>query len=210
MITMRESTIPTVAIPRNRRAMMRGLKAVSQHRDWWIALGRATPESLVLGGVSRPWRHDREYADWQSWQSGDGSQDRAQRVVAAYDGWPDWWINLTRPLSDPAMVGLGPKDWDNAAVCPNLERLRWVSLWPWQERGLGDPVAKKPVPVLPKLSPWMAPLEVGVPISCGRWFRLGEEQADLALDAPWLIKILIQTIILQALGGGYWDQVLLN
>lgn len=193
---------------RDAKAMMRGIVAVGRHREWWIALGQATPENLILGGVARPWRDRQEYDDWQQWRCGSDRFKKAARLVQAYpEGPPKWWINLAQRLSEPVQFGLRPDWWDDPTACPNIARLAWVPLWPWRSDGAGweDPVARRPARSLPGLAPWMEGLASGQPITLGAWYKRADVEVRRSFDKPWLIQILVQTVLLQALGGGYWD-----
>lgn len=193
---------------RNSRAMMRGLRAVGHHRDWWVALGQATPNALILGNIVRPWRSDQEYVEWMRWRSGSDRIVDARRLVQTYpNGSIDWWINLAHVLSEPVRFGIGPEYWDDPVICPNLARLVWVPQWSWRsaDGAWNDPDARRPARPFPGLEPWMADLAVGHPITCGAWFQRADHGALGALNGPWLIQILLQTVLLQALGGGYWD-----
>ena len=119
-----------------------------------------------------------------------------------------WLYNIAQQFYTTYDFNGTVDDWDRAALLPNLTRLRWVPLWPWNAaRGRWESETGQSIPVVPGFAPWAA-LAPFRPYSIADWYHQNDTlEALRGLSGPWLIAALLQSLWLQAVRAGYWDMV---
>ncbi len=179
------------------------------HCTWWVALGSGDAQGLTLGGQWRPWADAEEYADWRAWQHGGGNARALYRLRARRPSVP-WLWSITTPFWQELSVGNLPRDW------VAFDSLRWTMRWPWNpdRQRWEDPAPSRRGLALSSrgamrgFGPWAAVLTPGEPWDLARWYDAGLATGapDVpALPVPWFWVVLTETLMLQAIGAGFWD-----
>lgn len=184
-------------------------RAVSHRRPWCVALGRGDDTGLRLGGVWRPWHSATEAALWHQWARGGGDRRAIAQTTAHLTqdtATLVWWCDLSHAFDWALRSSAPPRDWTDPEALPNLARLRWVPVWPWDAARAHWATAGTRWPAIPGFEPWAAVTRPDQPLTLTQWFEAGAvSDTPSSLRVPWLYAVLGQTAMLQALGAGYWD-----
>lgn len=191
--------------------------AILRRRPWWVAMGQEEENGLRLGGVWRAWS-TAERDLWDQWTLGGGHESACvatlqQRKALNID--TPWLLSLAQLFYSELMMDNPPTDWDDPVFSPTLCKVRWIQHWPWVPAKHGwDTGEGYHITSVKAFRPWAEVPVVGQPQSMGAWalVPLNDERRHSATSgtAPLAITMLIQVLILTALGGGHWDWATLN
>ena len=201
------SRFRTETVRPNWYRMTQAQKALYQARPWWIAWGRADRAGYYLGSVFHPWRSPQESQDWWAWRPGGNRQRTLQSLLTRWGERPEWLLCITQPFYEFARRDIGWMHWDDVGWNPGGALLRWVQQWPVDHGQFVVPPSALRIPGIADAAPWMSLVPVGEPIALSTWYAQGLDQGlTVPASTSWALLVLSQCLMLQALGGGYFDR----
>lgn len=195
MLVAPESSVSPTASPRGMlwhqwRHMRRALHTLGHRQPWWVALGQGSPQGLFLAGTFRPWTAPQEWGAWQFWQRGGHQEDAVRTLIATFQDYPPWFVNVSYPFYMALRTGMLPIHWDDPLSNPNGAFLRWVPEWPWDasRHGWVDNGRRRSLHPLPGFERWAMATTPDQPLSFGQWYRhVSAEDHDVL---PYLLALI--------------------